>query len=196
MKKVELEKLIENLVKQKINELSNQYPFYAYIYFLNDNKVGIDTVKRKLSPKELISNFDAFKIKYIEKKVENKKQWSDIMIDYGDKLDNSIKIGLPEIVIKFKSRNVLKEESNKMRIDDLIEIDWWYPTFNDRPFPNKIYKIVTTDKSNIQHKFKTADEFNRYYEISAPYARFGEFKDFMWHINKGIKVIQSEFDVS
>jgi hypothetical protein len=197
MKKIELEKLIENIVKQKINELSNQYPFYAYIYFLKNNKVGIDTTKNKLSQKELISNFDNFKIKYIEKKVENEKQWSDIMLEYGDKLDDSVKIGLPETAIKFKSKNILKEEDNSnIQIDDLIEIDWWYPSFNGRPFLNKIYKLIATDKLNKEHKFKTGDAFNRYFEISAPYAKFDDFKDFMQHIHKGINIIQSEFDVS
>lgn len=102
-------------------------------------------------------------------------------------------IGLIEnIISKVLNENI----EEKSLLDDIINIKWMYPVYNDIPYENRLYKLIVQDKDKTQHIFRTMSQFNKFFGISAPSSNYNEFKDFMLNIHKSINIEQTEFDIS
>lgn len=89
-------------------------------------------------------------------------------------------------------------ESNwKYKLSKIDTLDWWYPESNFKGYYNKCYRIMVTLKSGEKIKFRSVDEYNKYFgTYFESYGSFDLMKKVIKKLNPKAKIYQSEFDCS
>ena len=106
-------------------------------------------------------------------------------------------VGDTENAINNYFKKLVMKSNWKYKLSKIDKLDWWYPETNFRGQKDKLYRILVTLKSGKKIKFRSMDEFNKYFDTYfESYGSFDLMKKVIEKLNPKAKIYQSEFDCS